>query len=224
MPGARISPDLHARIVQWSEEGKQANKIAELAACSVRTVYYILSYYRDYQTTTNPFGRPTGRKRILDMGDINFLVALIEAKPKIFLDELQDQLLTSRDVDVSVATISRSLHRWEIKNKSVSSAALERNELLRATWQAEYGDIPAEYCVWLDEASVDNKTFQRQNGWSIVGRAAVCRETFIRGQHYSILPALTADGIIALDIFEGSVNKEKFIQFINEQVVRDLFY
>jgi len=38
-------------------------------------------------------------------------------------------------------------------------------------------------------------------------------------QCYSILPALTSEGIIALDIFEGAVNKEKLIQFINDQVI-----
>ena len=36
---------------------------------------------------------------------------------------------------------------------------------------------------------------------------------------YSILPALTTEGIIALDIFEGSVTKERFLTFIQEQVV-----
>jgi hypothetical protein len=35
--------------------------------------------------------------------------------------------------------------------------------MLRATWQAEYGDIPAEYFVQLDELSVDDKT-NLQNG------------------------------------------------------------
>ena len=106
-----------------------------------------------------------------------------------------------------------------MSNKNVASAALERNELLQATWQAEHGDIPAEYCVWIDEASVDDKTNQRERGWSPIGQACVCRETFIRGQRFSVLPALSSEGIVALDIFEGSVNKERFIQFITEQVV-----
>ncbi len=91
--------------------------------------------------------------------------------------------------------------------------------MLRATWQAEYGDIPAEYYVWLDESSVDNLVHQRRSGWSDIGMACVSRDTFIRGQRFSILPALGPDGIVALDIFEGSVNKEHFIQFLNEQLV-----
>ena len=104
--------------------------------------------------------------------------------------------------------------------KHVANEALERNELLRATWQATYADIPAEYCVWLDEASVDDRTNQRTMGWAAMGRACVCHAAFVRGQRYSVLPALTCEGMIALDIFEGSVNKERFLTFLNEQVVR----
>ena len=55
----------------------------------------------------------------------------------------------------------------------VASAVQERNELLHATWQAEFEDIPAEYCVWLDEVSIDDRMNQHQNRWSPVGQACV---------------------------------------------------
>ena len=100
---------------------------------------------------------------------------------------------------------------------------MERNELLRATWQAAYGEIPAEYFVWLDESSVDNRTNQRTSGWEQVGFPCIRRELFIRGTRYSVLPALTYEGYIAMDVFEGSVNKEKFISFIQNDVVSHPF-
>ena len=34
-----------------------------------------------------------------------------------------------------------------------------------------------------------------------------------------MLPTLTVDGIIALDILEGSVNKDKFIEYIDKELV-----
>jgi hypothetical protein len=34
-----------------------------------------------------------------------------------------------------------------------------------------------------------------------------------------VLPALTSDGIIALDSFKGSVNKEHFMDFLNKELV-----
>ena len=42
---------------------------------------------------------------------------------------------------------------------------------------------------------------------------------FIRGKRYIILPALTLDGFVAIDIFEGSCDKKKFVDFILDQVV-----
>ena len=96
---------------------------------------------------------------------------------------------------------------------------MERNKLLGATWQVEHGDIPAEYFVWLDESSIDDHTNQCTNGWAVSGHACGCHAMFIWGQWYSVLPALMSKGYIALDIFEGSVNKGRFIHFLEEQLV-----
>jgi len=153
---------------------------------------------------------------------VDFISSLLAANPCLYLDELQDRLATDRDTHVSISTVSRAVRNLALRRKRVSAAAMERNELLRATWQAEYGDIPADYFVWLDESSVDDRTNQRTHGWAVLGRACVRRATFIRGQRYSILPALTSDGIVALDIFEGSVNKEKFIRFLKEDLAPQL--
>ena len=218
----QVSDEMRARIIVWHDEQHlSVQEIAGLVGCGVRTVYNILSYHRDYHTLRNPSTRgPHGANRPLDMGDMNYIESLIDAQPKIYLDEIQDELLERQDVFVSISTLSRTLHRLSMTRKHVANEALERNELLRATWQAAYADIPADYCVWLDEASVDDHTNQRAMGWAAMGRACVCRAAFVRGQRYSVLPALTCEGMIALDIFEGSVNKECFLTFLNEQVVR----
>lgn len=86
-------------------------------------------------------------------------------------------------------------------------------------WIAENGQINKEDIVWLDESSVDDLTNQRTMGWAEIGTACVRRDTFIRGQRYSILPALTVNGIVALDIFEGSVTKERFIEYLETHLV-----
>ncbi|KZP20226.1 hypothetical protein FIBSPDRAFT_679374, partial [Athelia psychrophila] len=39
---------------------------------------------------------------------------------------------------------------------------------------------------------------------------------------YSILPALSLRGMIALDIFEGSVNHERFLHFLREHLAPKL--
>ena len=47
------------------------------------------------------------------------MLALIEHTPDIYLDELQEQLFIQHDLDVSLATISRTLHRLGIGSKKV---------------------------------------------------------------------------------------------------------
>jgi len=87
---------------------------------------------------------------------------------------------------------------------------------------AQYTD--PDLFVALDESAVDDKTGQRGFGWSTVGTQCVRRMSFLRGVRYSILPALTMDGVIALEIVEGSITKERFLRFLHEQVVTIVFY
>ena len=82
---------------------------------------------------------------------------------------------------------------------------------------AEYTD--PDVFIALDESAVDSKTMQRTHGWSPVGIQCVQRMSFLRGVRYSILPALTTDGIIALEIVEGSITKEQFLSFLENQIV-----
>lgn len=72
----------------------------------------------------------------------------------------------------------------------------------------------SELFVALDESAVDNRTGQRNYGWSQLGQPCVRRMSFLRGTRYSILPALTVNGIVALEIIEGSITKEIFLTFL----------
>lgn len=218
-----LSKDLRERIIIWHyEDGMPPVEVAALAGCCVRSVYNVLQLYNRFGATSNPYARLRGRHRTLTTADVNYLHSLLLANPTLYLDELQQQLLDARGVNVSLATISRTLHRLHLSHKNTASPALEQNEMLRAVWQAAHGDIPLEYIVWIDESAVDDRTNQRRMGWAEVGRACVQRATFLRGQRYSVLPALTCDGIIALDLFEGSVTKERFLEFLHQQLVMSI--
>jgi hypothetical protein len=46
---------------------------------------------------------------------------------------------------------------------------------------------------------------------------------FVRGKRYTILPALTLQGFIAIDIMEGSCTKEHFKNFVISDVVKLFF-
>ena len=76
-----------------------------------------------------------------------------------------------------------------------------------------------EQLIFLDESAKDECTSCRQYGYSPRNQAAVKKVIFIRETRYTILSALSLDGIISLDIMQGSCTKERFINFILAKVV-----
>ncbi|RIB22498.1 hypothetical protein C2G38_2295178, partial [Gigaspora rosea] len=65
----------------------------------------------------------------------------------------------------------------------------------------------------------DEQTIIRGYGYSEINTKAVEKVVFLRGKRYTILPALTLDGIIAIDIMEISCMKLIFKEFVITQVL-----
>ena len=55
-----------------------------------------------------------------------FMLALIDHTPDIYLDEIQEQLYIQHDIDVPLATISRTMKRLGLSSKKVCSQSLGR--------------------------------------------------------------------------------------------------
>ena len=99
-------------------------------------------------------------------------------------------------------------------------AAYERNELLRSTFIAKVGrDYKPEQLIFMDESSKDERSLSRGYGYSLKNTFATKKNVFIRGIRYTILPALSLQGIIAVDVIEGSCTKDRFKEFVISNVV-----
>lgn len=186
-------------------------------------VYKTLQYYHLHGTISRPhsFRGIQGRRRILDTHDISFIRSLISLHHTVYVDEIQEQLLTRRGTQVSIMTLVRTLRRLRLTNKNTSGGTLERNDTLRALYMNRIGDLVTDpnQLMFGDETSKDERTSTRQKGWSEKGEQCIQRKFFVRGIRYSILPILTLDGIITYDIIEGSVTTAKFIKFLKDLVV-----
>ena len=179
--------------------------VASTFNVSVGFVHHVVNLRRMYGQVTDPYAQPR----------LNLKHQILT-----FMDETRDELFAEHGVHASLATISRTLARMQCSKKSLSRRATERNKQLQSLWELEVTELDdPNLFVFVDESAIDNRTVQRSSGWSGVGGRSISRCAFFRGKRHSILLALSSDGIIALDIFEGSVNKERFLQFLCEQVV-----
>jgi transposase len=193
------------------------SQIAALARCDVSTVHKILARFREHG---NPHALPRGQaSRSLNDDDIRHILSILSAKPTLFLDEIQERLWTERDVWVSISTISRVLDRVGWSKKRLSREAAERNHLLRCAWKAKYGSIPMRCFLWIDESGIEDRDHLRRDGWSPLGLAPVCSERFGGDPRVTMLPALSCEGIVAMEIMDGGVTTDRFVRFLAQQVV-----
>lgn len=77
--------------------------------------------------------------------------------------------------------------------------------------------------IFLDESAKDERSLSRLYGYSPRNTPAQKKVVFVRGKRYTILPALTMEGFVAVNVFEGSCDKRKFVDFVLGQVVCKLF-
>jgi transposase len=220
----RISRDLRERIPYLRfVEHFTVKEIVRILGIKKTVVYDTLANYRRFGVACNPngFTHTLGRRRKLDSTDIRLIKSLLKQNPCLYLDELQDELLTRRDVTVSVPTLFRTLRRLHFSHKRISRRALERNDLERSMFMNNIAGLitdPAQL-MFVDEAARNKKNPNREFGWSTIGTKCVHSRCFVRGQRFSILPVLTLDGIIAHNIIPGSVTSATFVNFLREHVV-----
>ena len=73
--------------------------------------------------------------------------------------------------------------------------------------------------IFLDESAKDERSLSRLYEYSPYNIHAYKKVVFVHGKQYTILPALTLEGFVAIDIFEGSCDRKRFVNFVLNQVV-----
>jgi transposase len=216
-----ISKDLKARIPVLRRQGYNVKRISHLLGIKKSVIYQSLAYFRRHGVPYNPHAHRSGRRRVLSHEDLKLIVALVKRRHCIYVDELQAEVFNIRGVTLSQSSLLRTLYHLHYSHKHVSTRALERNDLMRSAFMNKIADqVPSpDMLIFTDEAARNRRTSARTKGWALVGKRCVQRQHFIRGQRFSILPILTLDGIIAYDIIPGSVDSERFVQFLRELVV-----
>ena len=68
--------------------------------------------------------------------------------------------------------------------------------------------------MFADESHFNRLLSRRPYTWSIRGERAARFEFSLRGQKYSLLPALSLDGILYLEVVENAVTGDDFLRFV----------
>ena len=87
---------------------------------------------------------------------------------------------------------------------------------MRDAWFHKIGAWRAEQLIFIDESGINARSGERTHGWSQKGHVIPYPVTYGRAENYSVLPALTVDGYIACNVYQGAVNRATFKKFIED--------
>ena len=125
--------------------------------------------------------------------------------PDSQLADYRRYLSNERNIDVSVSTIWRTLHRagysqktvricsWfpisNLTSEQITKAARERSWAKRADFIKEIVQYEPHELVFIDESSFDKRTSNRVRAWSKIGTRVIRPVFFYRGARCGVFPS-----------------------------------
>ncbi|KAJ8457648.1 hypothetical protein ONZ51_g11397 [Trametes cubensis] len=219
MVNRRISRDLKERAVALTTIGHHPVAVADILGVSgdsVKRWGRNLAAHGVVQRKSPLHGR----KRILSTRILEDIQDLLRSSPALYLDEIARWVAITYGQQVSVKTIHRSLKDLGYSVKRLRKTAAQRDELTRAQWKADIlSRFRADQLVFADESSKDNRTSERRYGRAPLGERASEVLSFRRGIRYSILPALSVDGILTVRVVRGSVDGSAFYDWVISELL-----
>ena len=152
-----VSQDLKNRIpFLYFEEHFSVKDICGLLGIKKTVAYDTISHFRQHGVAYNPNTfkhQATGRCQKLGPIDVKLIKALLAKEACMYVDELQDELLSWHGVAVSETTLLWTLCHIHFTWKSVSIRALEQNDLARSAYMNSISELvtdPAQL-VFIDD-------------------------------------------------------------------------
>jgi len=139
--------------------------------------------------------------------------------PSAYLQEFALVFEEVFHLKISTSRIHEIFQANGINRKKLQKEAKERNTTLRDHWYMKLAHWTAPQLVFIDESGINTKLGERTHGYSTKGKVIRAKVSPGRAENFSLLPALSIDGYFACKLYRGSINAERFTEFIEQEVL-----
>ncbi len=80
-------------------------------------------------------------------------------------------------------------------------------------------NFPSYMFVWIDETGSDARANIRKFGYAVIGEAPVYHRFLVRGKRISAIAAICTEGLIDVELTTGSVDGDKFLDFVRGSLI-----
>ena len=206
---------LHVR----GAEGDDLQEICRIADMSRATFYRALRQYEEEGAVHIHKSKKRGRPREYVRADIMYLKSLVMRTPTYYLRDFQKKLSQNRFLDLSESTLHRIFKRESFSHKKAEKRAAEQDEEEVARFIYSISRYKTAQLSYLDESAKDERTYFKLYGRAPIGMPVEVEAPFVRGDRYTLLPAMDAHGIYAVKVVLGSMDRDLFMDFLEYDVV-----
>ena len=221
--GRALSQDLRDRVIAATGSGTSVRKAAARFEVGVSTAIKWVRRLRDTgERSARRQGRRPGSK--LDAHG-EFVRAVIDAVPDTTIAELQRRLVDERGVYASTGTIWTFLDRCDltVKKKSAYAAEQDRPDVVeeREDWFEGQLDLDPAKLVFVDE-SFATTNMARRYGRAPRGVRLRAPIPYGNRKKTTLVAGLRLSGVTATQLFDSSINGERFLAYVTEVLVPTL--
>ena len=211
------SEDLRERVVRAVERGRSRREVARLFGVSASFVIQLMRRFR--ATGSVKPAKFGGRKKPALAGREETVRALVAAAPSATLAELQRQL-SERGIIVGRSSIDRFLKRLRLSFKKTLCAAEQRRPdvaAARLAWRESQKSLDPRRLAFIDETWAATNMTPRY-GRCEIGKRLIAHAPFGHWKTTTFIAALRLDGLAAPAVFDGPINGQTFLAYV-EQVL-----
>jgi transposase len=232
--GRRATNEERLAAIQMYDNGLTADRIAEILDVGRSSVFDWIAKYREGGLASISTKFASGRPTVLSDSEMVRLYTMINGKdPRVHGFGLalwtraliRDLIKKSFGKDVSLVTVGRILKKLGMSAQRPLYRSWKQDPARVEKWKREeYPAIKARAAqvgatiLFADEASV-RTDYHAGTTWAPVGQTPVVTGSAVR-QAIKMVSAIGQRGELSFQVHEGSMNAERFIEFL-ESLVHD---
>lgn len=232
--GRRATNEERLAAIQMYDNGITADRIAEILAVGRSSVFDWISKYREGGLASISTKFTSGRPTVLEDSEMIRLFTMINGKdPRAYSFGvalwtralIRDLIKKTFGKEVSLVTVGRILKKLGMSPQRPLYRAWKQDPARVEKWKREeYPAIKARAAevgatiLFADEASV-RTDYHAGTTWAPVGQTPVVTGSAVR-QAVKMVSAIGQRGQLSFQVHEGSMNAERFIEFL-ESLIHD---
>jgi transposase len=227
-------------IIKMKEDGATENQITTATGCSKQVIYLLWAKWKTCKNIKQKAdvlkvkarGIKTGERRTLTVQQEKYIQKTIIHKypDQLHFDfalwtreAVRELILKKYSIAMPIRTVGEYLKRWGYTPQKPVKYAYERDDEKVKEWlEKTYPGIKKRAkrlgatIFWGDEATLKAEDV-RGRGYSPRGKTPVVKRTKKR-ENIGMVSAITNQGKVLWKLYEGSVNGERFVEFLKQLI------